>query len=284
MKKRTGLLFCLLLIVAVSYGQKLKLRLEPGMHIPITSYSQIPTWKTAFNFQPLPNQYFFFEESGKNNRPFDNNTTYGITLGYETRNKAQFELGYHPWEGPKYFCYWHYNDVWSDDPETGVITIRANGLGYGFHVRARKIRGTASFPINKIQEHKGGIQVNYTLGGSWMWIDKRVGTSITEWELEENYYPEPTINIVAEYRVLKRHTILLNTGLQASYYSKKREWLSLKLFYEHGLYLVDGIMFDFTRNKHNFTGGAFSRGSAFHLKLSVPIDLYSFNKQKRDQN
>lgn len=270
------LFFMLLIILPDTYSQKLKLRLEPGISLPVTTYNQEPFW-SPFSTKPIPNNYFTFEKTWKSPDFFYMHASYWLLFGYETQKGVQYELGYHPSEGLQYYLLWRwYNYGWTD-PLTGTDILQETGYSIGFHIPGNKVRGLVAIPMNK--EKNSGLLLSVVLGGTWSHFGKEQKySSSTEGYFPESLYPDTAIILGFCHWIHKHNTCLLLGGVQLSYNTKKRELLSLRLIYEQGLFVVGQVDYYVTRNKTMIAGSVASRGSAIHLKLSIPIDLYSFNK------
>jgi hypothetical protein len=280
--KRVFLLFLLFLTLPNAYGQTLKLRLEPGIGIPLTTYDYGSFWY-PFSNRPIPNDYFHFEKTWKSNRFLEMHSSIWLQLGFETQKGVQFELGYHPREGLQYYLLWEWDNHIVKEPSTGTDLLLSYGYFIGFHIPGNKVRGSVALPMNNEKKH--GFLWSTILGGSWLHFGKdNRNSAVAEGSFPEHLYPDTAIRISAVHWIRRANSFMLLGGVQLSYKTKKRELLSLRLVYEQGLFLVGQVDYYVIRNNTMIAGSVASRGSAFHLKLSVPIDLYSFSKHKKHQS
>lgn len=192
----------------------------------------------------------------------------------------QFELGYNPMEGLQYFLNWRWYNYDGTDSLTGTTFVLSEGYSTGFDISGHKVRGSVAIPMNKAR--KNGLVVYGILGGSWLSFGKEARDVFSDkGYFPESIYPDTAIILGFGHWNHKLNTVLILGGVQLSYFTKKREWISLKLIYEQGLFIVGQVDYQLIRNKKMFIGSVASRGSAIHLKLSVPIDLYRFKKERR---
>jgi hypothetical protein len=273
------------LFLTNSYGQKLKMRITSGYQFPITSFSPWPFWPATI-FTPNPSNDYIFTKScmppPKVNHPY-----FSIGLEWESKNESHFELRYHPYEGAEYIFFFSWNDVVSMDPVTGISNIQKELWGSGFLIPREKISLSASLPVLSfmIPVKRGRFQFHPMAGIAYMFVPTRNqngGGEIGDFgpiTFPDRMYND-SIYIGLRESTIKNHTIQAFAGIHFRYYSKKREWASLHFYYEQGLFVTSALDYWFIRNQKKYNGSLYSRGSAIHLKLSVPIDLYRFKKER----
>ncbi|MFW6020422.1 MAG: hypothetical protein ACOCPM_07560, partial [Bacteroidales bacterium] len=99
---------------------------------------------------------------------------------------------------------------------------------------------------------------------------------------KDDLFPSSVFNITfIDKLYANTNTFMGSLGINFRFHSKKRELLALKLYYEQGFRAIAYNQVIVHRNNNAFTHNfSYSYGSAFYVKLSIPIPIYDFEKHR----
>ncbi len=269
------------LLIGSSFSQKLKLRLEIGNSINFTSYKptlfqnyfQGPISTSEYTYKKLPGGGLFGNE-------FDNwiPERYGIYLEYNYKKRNHIALGF----------------MFRD-----AISVKDRVIfNYGYYSYGGK--NNVVLPLYSEVETEsalGKLSLEYSLdfGSGLFRVSPLLGVSYA-WEygvspydttgISYDYYDNDLLYNNSEFLIERvsvntghTSTLMASAGFYIRVHSKKRELFAIKLLYEQGFSAMEMNQVIVNRNNKSFWYNvSYSYGSAFYLKLSIPIKLYTFNK------
>lgn len=170
-------------------------------------------------------------------------------------------------------------------------SVISNGSGGGSGLYNFKIPFSCSFQLTKPLQRKSGVRVQLHSGLNLSFYEKWDESSFEDmkkfnadgndgWMILP--YQFSTINTKSDQIDLVHWSANLNKGINLSFdlglnldwYLKSRHWFTTSLYYEQGVRNVSAIVSEiYVNGEYVGLDGAYSRGSAIHLKLLFPITL-----------
>jgi hypothetical protein len=274
------LLFVLTAFQTNSYSQKIKIRIDLGNSINFSSYNR----KLFMDYYqgPISTSEYTYKKMARCsllNIP----TNLGISLEFDYKERNHFTLGYMNGEIISIKDRVIYNYESDSKDSMGYRTVTPWSNSSDDEIPLSKV----SFAYSR-DFGKGWLRFSPFLGISYAWIGGNptpldtVGYSYIGLG-EDSMFPSSKFYIET-FDTFSAHTSTMmgSIGINFRMHSKKRELFALKLYYEQGFRTMTQKQTIVYRNSNKFIYNLmYSYGSAFYIKLSIPIPIYDFNKHRK---
>lgn len=276
-----------LLLVIITYiplnAQTLKLRLDVGGDLGFSSYGK--GLVTQFYEKPGPSPYYSLIKETTNS--FDLGPKIGLMVDFSIKNRFHIESGFlynenvmislrsSRWDGipipGSEYLFMGSPGIWM---ETGPPLFK---LPLHLSYDLRKLNTDKR--INIIPALMFGVNFIWNQDGSDLIIENDPAFTVVR---PENLYPDSfVIERITWHSGKKRSDISAVLGTQVRFFWKKYEMFSLKVFYEQGFNNWTIFEYEMWRDHKYFNQMVYSKGSALHFKVSVPITIKKFGVKKK---
>ena len=216
--------------------------------------------------------------------------TFGLILNYK-RNRITYSAGAifgdQTWSNMQHYI------LRPNDNGLVYNSVISDGGGGGSGLYNIKIPLYFNYQLTKPLQRKNGVVVQFHTGINFSfyerWDESSFDADIMKkfnadgndgWMILPFQYS--TINTKGDQIDLVHWGANLNKGINLSFdlglnldwYLKSRNWVTTSLYYEQGLRNVSAVVYEiYVNGEYVDLDGAYSRGSAIHLKLLFPIAL-----------
>lgn len=233
-------------------------------------YHNKPVPTSEYTYKKLPAYSLWRQLPGK----------VGLSLELDIRKRNHFTFEYKVGEVLAYRNRVIFNESQGLVDSLGNKSARPGFATYESHVLLNKVGFSYSRDYGK-----GIIRFSPLVGLTYAWIadaepfEYLGGLTI---EQTDHLYPSSEFTISFIERLHEHSSTFMGSlGMNFRFHSKKRELFALKLYYEQGFRILGHNQTIVVRNNKAFTHNfSYSYGSAFYVKLSVPIPIYDFDKHR----